>query len=532
MITASAWIPTLPEQPGQQREDQIFDAVLEGGALVMFTPLEVVADGHTLRLDVATDALQIGVPGDSVRVACNALTASAIAEQLDCLLPTAKICDLIWMRVRGGGGVVLRPCTQTPDAEMAYTSRFVEESKSIDQERAGRCGLLWTVGKSFVLSPRVFGTGEGKAANYGWHVESGSKYTGVTPGVLVLQPLATAHVDTFADYSQLVTGLVRRRCYLDGAEADLADILVDPDLAGLVSSEGPLPGTTYPRTATHGPAHPDNPDPPPPGPTPEPEPGADWRSPLKKGMKGDDVKDLQERLSELGYDLSPYGADGDFGALTDSRVREFQAVQTPSLVVDGVVGAATRAALFGDPEGPDENADQFIQATNYRPANRTDVRWLMCHTMEASEKPSTALAVSRWFASGASAPVASAHWCLDSENTIGCVFEHDIAYGCGGANTYSVHIELAGYAKQSAEDWSDDFSQKMLRRAAKVASDAATRWGIPIEKIGATDMRSGKSGFCGHVDGTKAFGKSDHYDPGPNFPWEQFLGMVREEAEK
>ena len=22
------------------------------------------------------------------------------------------------------------------------------------------------------------------------------------------------------------------------------------------------------------------------------------------------------------------------------------------------------------------------------------------------------------------------------------------------------------------------------------------------------------------------------YDPGPNFPWEQFLGMVREEAEK
>lgn len=48
-----------------------------------------------------------------------------------------------------------------------------------------------------------------------------------------------------------------------------------------------------------------------------------WRE-LKNGSKGDDVKDLQEQLIHLGYNLGRWGADGDFGDQTEIAVYQFQ----------------------------------------------------------------------------------------------------------------------------------------------------------------------------------------------------------------
>lgn len=64
---------------------------------------------------------------------------------------------------------------------------------------------------------------------------------------------------------------------------------------------------------------------------------------LTKGCKGEDVKAVQEDLITLGYDLGPYGADGDFGGLTDKAVREFQSAH--KLTVDGAVGPQTLQAI-------------------------------------------------------------------------------------------------------------------------------------------------------------------------------------------
>lgn len=73
------------------------------------------------------------------------------------------------------------------------------------------------------------------------------------------------------------------------------------------------------------------------------EPGA-----LRKGDKGDDVKALQQTLLALGYGLGAYGpdrngVDGDFGSMTETAVKAFQAAN--GLTADGVAGAATMAAL-------------------------------------------------------------------------------------------------------------------------------------------------------------------------------------------
>ncbi|WP_261129781.1 L,D-transpeptidase family protein [Bacillus sp. Marseille-Q3570] len=62
---------------------------------------------------------------------------------------------------------------------------------------------------------------------------------------------------------------------------------------------------------------------------------------LKKGSRGAEVKNLQQRLTELGY--STKGIDGIFGKNTDTAVRKFQ--KAKKLKVDGIVGPATKKAL-------------------------------------------------------------------------------------------------------------------------------------------------------------------------------------------
>ena len=91
-----------------------------------------------------------------------------------------------------------------------------------------------------------------------------------------------------------------------------------------------------------------------PVPPPEPEPGDD-RPTLRKGSKGDAVKQLQQDLIRLGYDVGSSGADGVFGANTQKAVKAFQ--KDHGLTADGVVGKKTYAALdqaLGDDQKPEK----------------------------------------------------------------------------------------------------------------------------------------------------------------------------------
>ena len=64
---------------------------------------------------------------------------------------------------------------------------------------------------------------------------------------------------------------------------------------------------------------------------------------IRRGSTGPDVVECQEDLIKLNYDLSPYGADGKFGAKTEKAVKDFQTAS--GLKADGIVGPATWAAL-------------------------------------------------------------------------------------------------------------------------------------------------------------------------------------------
>ena len=71
---------------------------------------------------------------------------------------------------------------------------------------------------------------------------------------------------------------------------------------------------------------------------------------LKKGMKGEDVKELQKLLIKKGYALPKYGADGSLGSETDRAIRRFQVDHSGKpyyLKVDGIAGKNTITALGG-----------------------------------------------------------------------------------------------------------------------------------------------------------------------------------------
>jgi N-acetyl-anhydromuramyl-L-alanine amidase AmpD len=170
----------------------------------------------------------------------------------------------------------------------------------------------------------------------------------------------------------------------------------------------------------------------------------------------------------------------------------------------------------------------FVQAAHCGPSRKGEPIWLIViHTMEAPEKPRTAYNVAFWFA-GTQAPQASAHYCVDSDDTVQCVKEDVVAWAAPGANKRGIHIEHAGYAAQKPADWQDDYSQRMLVRSAALAADIAKRHDIPVVKLSPEDLKNPlATGFCGHVDVTYGRnGGRGHTDPGFFFPWNQYLQMV------
>lgn len=61
------------------------------------------------------------------------------------------------------------------------------------------------------------------------------------------------------------------------------------------------------------------------------------------GKGSEDVKKLQEALQDAGYELSKFGADGQYGKETEEAVKAFQRAQ--GIVADGIVGPETIAKL-------------------------------------------------------------------------------------------------------------------------------------------------------------------------------------------
>lgn len=121
----------------------------------------------------------------------------------------------------------------------------------------------------------------------------------------------------------------------------------------------------------------------------------------------------------------------------------------------------------------------------------------------------------------------SAHGIVDPATETEMVYPRDTAWHVGNGNAISTGLEHAGYAGWSAEQWRDPAVMQELRRSARYAAEVAAAYDIPVRWLSIGQIADGESGFASHNDMSIALGGSDHWDPGPNFPYAEYLDMVR-----
>lgn len=169
----------------------------------------------------------------------------------------------------------------------------------------------------------------------------------------------------------------------------------------------------------------------------------------------------------------------------------------------------------------------FIQAHNYTRATARSIDLIVVHTMEAPQRDGTARSVAAWFASAA-APQASAHYCVDNLEVWQCVREEDVAWAAPKANRNGVHIEHAGYAAQTKEQWASPYSRAMLALSARIAARTCARHSIPVEYVDAAGIVAGHRGVTTHAQVSLAWKTvGGHTDPGKHFPMDDYIRLVR-----
>jgi hypothetical protein len=135
-------------------------------------------------------------------------------------------------------------------------------------------------------------------------------------------PLPDQGIIDMGQFEDLLTQL--------GRQSDALEELINkpPDAGTPPPNPSPVPTPNPPPT-------------PPPTNNPQPAPAPGFPGTMRRGSKGDHVRQLQQRLNTIGFGLA---VDGVFGPQTEAAVRHFQSVHAPP--VDGIVGPKTWAALW------------------------------------------------------------------------------------------------------------------------------------------------------------------------------------------
>ena len=126
----------------------------------------------------------------------------------------------------------------------------------------------------------------------------------------------------------------------------------------------------------------------------------------------------------------------------------------------------------------------------------------------------------------------SYHYIVDSAETLQYVYDSWVAYHAP-PNQRSIGVELCcSLANEGRDHWQRADHQAMLKRAAALVAQLCLAYDVPITGLSAAELRAGKRGICGHHDVTLAWHQTTHTDPERYFPWGQFLGLVRAEADR
>jgi len=235
-LTGSQFVDLVAKMDEHQREQVILDQLLEGNLpdfLRKLKPVNLQQRLDSGRLVHATvfvtpDYLAIGSQADFIRIPMNYRTASTVATQFGFVLPTRKMVDAIYQQ----SAYHFTPQPMTPGPQMRSTAYYQKHNRKIAQQRVARdipLGALVAGDKKDVVITNRLARMPGRIAIYGWHKPSG----------IPIQPLSTVHGAGYADYSHGIR-LVSDVVLIEGKIRSIYDVLQDPQLASVLSEEGPI----------------------------------------------------------------------------------------------------------------------------------------------------------------------------------------------------------------------------------------------------------------------------------------------------
>lgn len=259
-MKASEWRKTLGSST-KAAQDKIFAALIDDDLRLPIDWVGVPCKSGDLQgvVFVSSDALQVGEPGDSVRANVTGDCYQQLCDALGLQLPTPKMLDLVYEareldvpaythNPTNGQISVVDPATgKTTACDMSSVTAMFAQDALITAHLAGRAGLSVSY-KTFNLISAlgaVCSQGGFEHANYALY-DPHAPYLSVSGGHKLWQCLSTWHNGAHTDYSQ--DDLAVHPVMLIGGQAVLvADVLVDPVRAPLISHQGALPFTRHPK---------------------------------------------------------------------------------------------------------------------------------------------------------------------------------------------------------------------------------------------------------------------------------------------
>ena len=177
--------------------------------------------------------------------------------------------------------------------------------------------------------------------------------------------------------------------------------------------------------------------------------------------------------------------------------------------------------------------DAVIPSPHFKvPSSPRTIKNLVVHVTINQCNTGVARNVARWFqtpmigADHKSHP-ASAHYIVGPDEIIQCVSDGNIAYHAKSpANEISIGVELTAMANWTSQQWAEIRVQEMLNRAAELFANKCSEHNIPAVFVPAHDLRFGRWGITTHKEITEAWHVTDHTDPGPGFPMQQFIDLI------
>lgn len=165
--------------------------------------------------------------------------------------------------------------------------------------------------------------------------------------------------------------------------------------------------------------------------------------------------------------------------------------------------------------GPHIQAKGYSRGRTFREAKEVD--WLVIHTAQGATDE---LALGSFFSRTSNG---SSQAGIGQDGGYASYVNYaDTCWAAPPLNQEADHLEICGFAEWSRAKWLT--YPKMLETVAQWIAWRCSVRKIPIRHVSKPSL--GTSGVTGHIDVNNTYRQSDHWDPGPGFPWDTVIARA------